>query len=234
VHTPKIDKGKIGKAFGKKAQTVIQYLTTLDNDAAASLEAHFNNNDSTNVKLGDEEYIIKKEFISQWVKESKRVTGAHITPGVIEPSFGIGRILYSVLEQSYYTREKDEQRAVLSLPASIAPVKVSLLPLGNKQGEELYSTYISLLTENNISFRLDDTGASIGKRYSRADEIGIPFGITVDFQTEQDKSVTLRERDSTSQVRLQFNEIAEVLHKLIYNRIKWSDVLEKYPNVTVA
>jgi glycyl-tRNA synthetase len=62
-------------------------------------------------------------------KTQNKVTGKHITPGVIEPSFGIGRILYSILEHSYYEREQDEQRRVLSLPPAIAPVKVSVLPL---------------------------------------------------------------------------------------------------------
>jgi len=234
VHTPKIDKGKIGKALGKKAQVLIQYITSLDSDACTKLENDLSTNESVKVTLGDEEYSITKEFITAWVKEKKKITGCHITPGVIEPSFGIGRILYSILEQSYYTRDKDEQRAVLSLPASIAPVKVSLLPLGNKQTEDLYSIYSTLLSSHNISYRLDDSGASIGKRYCRADEIGIPFSITIDFQTEQDQSVTLRERDSTAQVRLQMDEIVDVIQKLIFNRIKWEDVLQKYPNVAVA
>jgi len=230
VHTPKLDKGKIGKSLGKKAQALTQYLSNLDNQAAAKLEADLKEKDSVPVTLGDETYTIQKDFISGWNKETKRVTGAHITPGVIEPSFGIGRILYSVLEQSYWLRENDEQRAVLSLPAAIAPVKVSLLPLGNRQNN-LTGPFVELLSEYNISYRLDDTGASIGKRYSRADEIGIPFGITIDFQTEQDKSVTLRERDSTTQVRLQFDEVAEVLTRLVHHRIKWEDVLNKYPRV---
>jgi len=234
VHTAKIDKGKIGKALGKKGQVLIQYLSNLDPEAAKKLEEELAANKSSSVTLGDEKYEISSDFITQWVKETKKVVGAHITPGVIEPSFGIGRILYSVLEHSYYYREKDEQRAVLRLPAAIAPVKVSLLPLGNKQGEDIIRPYEEMLSENNISYRLDDTGASIGRRYARADEIGIPFGITIDFQTQQDKSVTLRERDSTSQVRLQVEELSDVLHKLIFNRIKWEDVLQKYPNVAAS
>jgi len=230
VHTVKLDKGKIGKALGKKAQPLTQYLSNLDNEAAAKLERDLSENPSVEVTLGDEKYTILKEFVSSFTKESKRVTGAHITPGVIEPSFGIGRILYSVLEHSYYTRSEAEQRAVLSLPAAIAPVKVCLLPLGGRQNE-CASQFATLFNEHNISFRQDDTGASIGKRYSRADEIGIPYGITVDFQTEEDKSVTLRERDSMAQVRLQYDEIADVLNKLLFKRITWEDVLNKYPKV---
>jgi glycyl-tRNA synthetase len=112
---------------------------------------------------------------------------------------------------------------VLSLPPAIAPVKVSVLPLLQNESLNAFIPQIikwilrrsvrlivpinhfhtvTLLTNNGISCKLDDTGQSIGRRYARTDEIGIPFGITIDFDTVSDNSVTLRERDSTAQVRV--------------------------------
>lgn len=77
--------------------------------------------------VGSESYAVHRNMI-KFNRVQKKVSGRQVTPGVIEPSFGIGRILYSVLEHSYYCRESDEQRAVLALPPHIAPVKVSVLP----------------------------------------------------------------------------------------------------------
>eukprot|EP01117_Protostelium_nocturnum_P000770 TRINITY_DN1096_c0_g1_i1.p1 TRINITY_DN1096_c0_g1~~TRINITY_DN1096_c0_g1_i1.p1 ORF type:complete len:632 (-),score=175.70 TRINITY_DN1096_c0_g1_i1:62-1957(-) len=229
---PKLDKGKIGKALGKKQANLVQFLTNLDQETAEKLEKDLQTNGSVKITLGEEEYEVKKEYILEWTREKKNVSGAKITPGVIEPSFGIGRILYSVLEHAYWCRENDEQRAVLSLPPTIAPVKVTLFPLQSKQNEAL-PQYANLLTDYNISFRVDDTGASIGKRYSRADEIGIPFGITVDFASQTDKSVTLRERDSTAQVRVPFDSLAVVLNKLISGRANWEQIKNE-PGVEVV
>jgi len=230
VATPKLEKGKMGKLLGKKGPILIKYLEDLDADVAAKLESDLSQHESVTVTVGTDDFEVKREFISGWTKKKKNVTGAHITPGVIEPSFGIGRILYSVLEHAYYVRESDEQRGVLSLPAAISPVKVVILPLQSKQGP-FVSKYTENLAINGISFRVDDSGAGIGKRYSRSDEIGIPFGVTVDFQSMEDGTVTLRERDSTNQVRLKAEELVPTLQQLINHRIHWKDVEAKFPKV---
>ena len=134
------------------------------------------------------------------------------TPNVIEPSFGIGRILYSLLEHSWWVREDDEARNVLSFPPLVAPFKVCVLPLStNSEFEPLVKKFSRVLRQNGVSTRTDDSGASIGRRYSRNDELGIPYAITVDFQTVQDNTVTLRERDSTKQVRDTFEKIMQII-----------------------
>jgi glycyl-tRNA synthetase len=164
----------------------------------------------------------------------KRVSGHNITPGVIEPSFGVGRIIYAILEHAYYTRAGDEQRAVLALPPIIAPVKVSVLPL--TQHAEVNAPLpriIELLEDAAISFKVDDSGTSIGRRYARTDDIGIPFGITIDHQTPQDNTVTLRERDTQAQVRIKLDELVPVIQRLVDGRLKWDQVLQKYPRVEV-
>lgn len=77
---------------------------------------------------------------------------------------------------------------------------------------------------------MDDSSGSIGRRYARTDEIGIPYGITVDFDSlKESHSVTLRERDSMAQVRIPLDEIAEVVRNLSYSKIGWADVAAKYP-----
>lgn len=86
------------------------------------------------------------------------------------------------------------------------------------------------LTRGDVSHKVDDSSGSIGRRYARTDEIAIPFGITIDFDTlKEPQSVTLRERDSTGQVRIPLDEIADVVRNLAYSKMEWADVEAKYP-----
>jgi glycyl-tRNA synthetase len=86
------------------------------------------------------------------------------------------------------------------------------------------------LTSVDVSHKVDDSSGSIGRRYARTDEIAIPYGITIDFDTlKEPNSVTLRERDSMGQVRIPLADIAEVVRQLAYGKIQWSDVEAKYP-----
>lgn len=106
-------------------------------------------------------------------------------PNVIEPSFGIGRILYSLLEHSYWARADDVNRAVLSLPPTVAPIKCLIVPLSsNAEFKPLVSQVSQKLRSLGIASRVDDSNASIGKRYARNDELGTPFGVTLDFACE--------------------------------------------------
>merc|ERR1712193_207760 len=132
------------------------------------------------------------------------------------PSFGIGRILYSLIEHNYWTRGGseggDEARGVLSFPPPVAPTKVLIVPLSSNQSFKPHLKKLSQrLRSIGISSRVDDSSASIGKRYSRNDELGTPLGITIDFQTLQDNTFTLRDRDSTSQVRAEEDKIVEAI-----------------------
>jgi len=163
------------------------------------------------------------------LKEEERA-GKTIIPHVIEPSFGIGRIIYSILEHSYWVREGDEQRGVLSLRARIAPVKCSILTLiANPQLEALVPRIQQLLSAAGISSKPDLTGSAIGRRYARTDEIGIPFGITIDFESLTDDTVTMRERDTMVQVRVKINELPIIISDLVEERTTWAEVRAKYP-----
>lgn len=155
-------------------------------------------------------------------------------PSVIEPSMGIGRILYTIWEHNF--KERDAQRNYLAVPVVLAPYKCSLLPLSNNdEFKPMIKELSSLLTEHGISYKLDDSAGSIGKRYARTDEISIPFGLTIDFESlKEPKSVTLRERDSMEQVRVNVDALLPLLNGLTSMRLTWKDVTSKYTLLAAA
>jgi len=142
--------------------------------------------------------------------------GRRFVPHVIEPSFGLDRLFYVALEYAYTKRKK---RTVLSLARDLAPMQVSVFPLMNKDGllEKADEVYHMLVNEG---FTVDwDSSGSIGRRYARADEAGTPLGITVDYQTLEDGTLTLRDRDSWRQVRSEADKLPELLHAYFCNKI---------------
>eukprot|EP01041_Mallomonas_annulata_P007850 gene7850-16065_t len=137
-------------------------------------------------------------------------------PHVIEPSLGVDRLFLASLVSAYREEEVDgEKRVVLGFHPSLAPVKVSILPLVKNKPEivalarELYSR---LQTRYNCEY---DVSGAIGRRYRRADEIGTPFCITVDFESLEDRSVTIRYRDSMVQERMKIDDLFTYLSKEI-------------------
>lgn len=133
---------------------------------------------------------------------------------VIEPSYGIDRIILALLEHSLYNREDSGYR-VLRLRPHVSPYKAAVFPLMPKDGLDVVAREIErMLMIENFTVYYDESG-SIGKRYARADEIGVPYCITVDYQTLKDGTVTLRERDSTLQERIGKNELPDKLRGLI-------------------
>jgi glycyl-tRNA synthetase len=199
-----MDKKAIGMQFKKDAKLVTDALEALakDKDAALAWSAAAVAGGSAPLALADGRSLDIQAALARFEKKTKEVSGASFFPGVIEPSFGIGRVIYSLLEHCYWVREgDDEKRAVLSLPALIAPYKCAVLPLMNQDKFSPFTSRLrDLLRRSGLSCRVDDSGVSIGRRYARMDEVGVPFAVTIDFTTFEDDTVTLRERDSTSQV----------------------------------
>ena len=127
----------------------------------------------------------------------EEVRGEEVIPHVIEPSFGIDRILYTVLDHSYYEDAVDgETRAVLRFKPAVAPIEVAVLPLMDRK--ELVAPARKILEElRRRGMRVDyDTSGSIGRRYRRNDEAGTPYEVTVDYETLEQGTVTIRDRDS--------------------------------------
>ena len=133
-------------------------------------------------------------------------TGEHYTPYVVEPSLGADRVALAFLVDAYDEEElaPGDVRTVLHLHPALAPVKAAVLPLSKKLSEKALELYDELAKEFVTDF--DETG-SIGKRYRREDEIGTPFCITYDFETENDGCVTVRDRDSMEQVRIPMTDV---------------------------
>jgi glycyl-tRNA synthetase len=137
---------------------------------------------------------------------------------VIEPAAGVGRAMLALLCEAYDEDEiGGEKRTVLRLHPSMAPIKVAVLPLLRKDGhpEKAREIYEDLRTRMTAEY---DDGGNIGKRYRRQDEIGTPFAVTIDHQTLEDDTVTLRERDSLSQERVSVAELTDLLEGRVTNR----------------
>ncbi len=141
-------------------------------------------------------------------------TNEHYIPYVIEPSLGADRVALAFLVDAYDEEELDggDVRVVLHLHPALAPVKAAILPLSKKLSEKALELYDELAKEFPVDF--DETG-SIGKRYRREDEIGTPFCITYDFDTENDGCVTVRDRDTMEQVRIPMSEVKEYIRARI-------------------
>ncbi|MBR3990573.1 MAG: glycine--tRNA ligase [Clostridia bacterium] len=143
-------------------------------------------------------------------------TNEKFIPYVIEPSLGADRVALAFLIDAYdeevLDAEKNDTRVVLHLHPALAPYKAAVLPLSKKLSEEAEKVYNDLARSFAVDF--DETG-SIGKRYRRQDEIGTPFCVTYDFESQEDGCVTVRERDSMEQVRIPISELTAYISERI-------------------
>ena len=142
-------------------------------------------------------------------------TNTKIVPYCVEPSVGVDRLALMVLCDSYDVEQLEkEERIVMHLAPSLAPYKAAILPLSKKLEDKSKEVYASLAKKMMVVY--DDTG-SIGKRYRREDAIGTPYCVTIDFQTLEDNSVTIRDRDTMEQIRLPIDELEKyLLEKIEY------------------
>jgi len=220
-----LEKKKFGPKFRKNAPLVEDWLVSRNQDELVKLKEELASNGKIVFRIPEIEDDI--ELDSSFIKIEQRTKVEHVreyTPNVIEPSFGIGRIIYSIFEHRFWSRPEATERAVLSFPPIVAPTKVLLVPLSNNEELQPIVKKISkTLRKEQIPFKVDDSGASIGKRYARNDELGTPFGVTIDFESVKDGSVTLRERDSTKQVRGDIQDIIKAIRDITYNSVTWEE-----------
>ena len=199
---PKMD--KLGPLFKDKAGKIKEILEKMDvTDTKKTL---YVNIDGKTIEIPTNCYEINQ------VKE--KVFGEKFVPHVIEPSYGIDRILYFILEHNYVeTKKKEEEYTLLKLSPLIAPIKVGVFPLTSDDN------LVKIAKEIDYNFRnagvityYDDSG-TIGRRYARMDEIGTPFCITIDHDTFKDNKVTIRDRDTTKQERIKIEEVVTKIKK---------------------
>ena len=141
-----------------------------------------------------------------------KITNKWTIPYVIEPSAGVDRGVLAVLNEAYKVEKLDngKERTVLALKPHLSPIKAAIIPL-KRNNEDLVSKALSLkksLQSLRLGRVLLDNSGNIGKSYRRHDEIGTPMCITIDFQTLEDDSVTIRDRDSMEQIRLNIAEVS--------------------------
>ena len=149
---------------------------------------------------------------------------------VVEPSYGIDRPLYCVLEHAYV---EEKNRVYLRLKKDLAPVEVGVFPLLNRDGlpEKAHEVYENLKCRG-MMVEYDDSG-TIGRRYARLDEVGVPYCVTVDHQTLKDGTVTIRDRDTTAQVRVELVELPSILRSLLCDEIKFEDAGTALPTAKI-
>jgi glycyl-tRNA synthetase len=193
----------IGPQFKDKVREIVKALE------------NYEFNGKVSINIGGEKITLSEDMYE--IKEvEEEITGERIIPHVIEPSFGIDRIFYTILEHSFDEDEVDgEKRNVLHLPGYVAPIQVGVLPLLSKK--ELMDVAKDINTNlriNGILAEIDESG-SIGRRYRRFDEIGTPFCVTVDYDTLRNNTVTIRERDTTRQIRVPVDDLVVDLKELL-------------------
>ncbi len=144
-----------------------------------------------------------------------------IVPSVIEPTFGIERVFLAILTKAYNYSKKREN-IVLKIPPKLAPIKSAVFPIIKKEEyEEMAGEILRELKKDwNVVY---DKSGSIGRRYARNDSIGTPFCITIDDKSPLQKDVTIRDRDSTEQIRVKVKDLKKVLGKLIRGEIEFED-----------
>ena len=196
------DMSYLGPEFGADAGDVADELAAL-----AEREPSAFDGEEVEIELDGEHYTVPTEKTGFAVR-TETITGEHVTPHVIEPSFGMGRVLYTVLVHSYREDEVEgEPRSYLALPSELAPTFVGVFPLMDKDGlGERAHEIAADLRAAGFAVEYDDSG-NIGRRYRRQDEVGTPYCVTVDYESLDEGTVTVRERDSTAQRRIAIDEL---------------------------
>jgi len=161
-----------------------------------------------------------KKDLSIFDEETKTKIVPHV---IAEPSQGVDRAFLVFMFNAYTQdpKNKDRDWIVLKLHPKLAPIKVGVFPLVNKLEDKAEEVYKQIRKDLPVTY---DRSGAIGRRYARADELGIPYCITIDFDTLNDKAVTIRDRDTTEQKRVKIAELKSILSKLINSEIKFKDI----------
>lgn len=214
----KVNKALIGRTYRELAKKILEEIERLPDDVIAKALTDKGYVEVANIRLGKEYFAIEK---TKEIIQTER-----FIPHVAEPSFGVERSLYITLEYAY--REKDS-RVILSLPRDLAPIQVAVFPIIAKdefirKSKEIYK----LLLNAKLRVIYDEEG-SIGRRYARVDEIGVPFAITIDSETLSDNTVTVRDRDTWRQVRVPIEHLINFIKFGIENpRVSFEALVSEF------
>ena len=174
--------------------------------------------DGKPVELGSEMFTV--------IKTKEKVNGERIIPNVIEPSHGLDRIFYTVLEHAY-SHDDAKDYTVLHLKPEVAPVKLGVFPLMEKDNLDVLAKQICASVHTARAAAVYDGSGTIGKRYARMDEAGTPWCITVDYDSlsgPQKDTVTIRDRDTAAQKRIAVKDVPQILDDLLTGRRQFTDL----------
>jgi glycyl-tRNA synthetase len=205
--------GVLGKQYRNKAKAIFDALATSTPTADGADVVV----DGETIHIPADLFEVRDEIVD--------IRGEDIVPHVIEPSYGIDRMCYAVLEQAYDEDVADgEKRVVMRFSPKVAPVQVAVFPLMTRDGlEEIADGITRTFHKHGIMAEYDDSGA-IGRRYRRQDEIGTPFAVTVDYDTKENNTVTLRDRDSMKQVRVAIEKLPSTVAALVEGTTKFGEI----------
>lgn len=227
-YIPTINKKLLGPKFKKDAKAIEEHILELEQDQLERLSQALQA-DQAKITVNGQEHELSKDLVQVELKTVKEHTRTYV-PNVIEPSFGMGRIFYALLEHAFWSREEDAQRGVLSLPPLVAPFKALIVPISSaKEFQPLVREVTRKLRAAGVASRVDDSNATIGRRYSRNDELGTPFACTLDFASLEKGTMTLRERDTTAQLIGPIDEVIAVIKGLSEASLSWDDAQKKLP-----
>ncbi|MFC7135882.1 glycine--tRNA ligase [Halobaculum litoreum] len=208
------DMATLGPEFGGDAGAVAEALRTLAERDPDAFDA-----DEVEVEVDGDSYTVDTD-VANFSVETVTENGEHITPHVVEPSFGVDRIVYTVIEHAYRVDEVDgEERTYLALDPEMAATDAAVFPLVSNDDRllDLADEVTADLRAAGLAVEYDDSG-SIGRRYRRQDEVGTPFCVTVDrdgIEGDGPDTVTVRERDSARQVRVPVSAVADEIAALL-------------------
>lgn len=225
-----IDRATVGKTYKQHAKAISDALEAMDLEELKKLKA--------GIEADGKALVGQWEMTGQMLKnfkvESKMVQEEKFVPNVIEPSFGIGRLVYCLLEQNFLCRADDDKRTFFSFKPLMAPYKVVFLPLMNKDKlVEVVEKLEADFRKAGLMCRTDCGSGAIGKRYARTDEMGIPFAVTVDFETLENQTVTLREITSMEQIRIPIADLKGAIVESLEDCGIWKKLQAKYPSAKV-
>jgi glycyl-tRNA synthetase len=167
------------------------------------------------------DYDLKRHMKFSGVDLRTFKEGKRFIPYVVEPSFGSDRLVAIAMEYAYQIKE---DRVLLRLSRDLAPIQIGVYPLVSKDGlpEKALQVHQTLINEG-FTAEYDESG-SIGRRYARADEIGTPLGVTIDYQTLEEETVTIRDRDTWKQVRNKIEGLPDLLHAYFRHKIEFEEL----------
>ena len=193
------DSSVLGPLFKQQSGEVLSALSSLDEVPTSW---------PFTLELSDGSHVEIDENMASIIEVDEEVHGTWYLPHVIEPAFGVDRILYHIFEHSLSIEEKGGDAYVrLNLASSITPYDVAVLPLMDKDGLGELATEISQSLRNQGSIVEHDVSGSIGRRYARCDEIGVPWILTVDHDSLKNDDVTVRRRSDGHQIRMPISEL---------------------------